>query len=383
MTNPNPSDFGGPSHPQNLPVPFRSGNPNPVGYATEAIQERRLWKRAAEEPISLEKNSKKPKLIIGQEQGDRPNKEYLSSLRPLDLHTVGSEGIRTEPDGNPPVKAPFPYTQIPTTAHKSYCAFGDLTSEKPWLVGEIGPSSLKLSTFFIVNASRLGMPNLTLAIRVEDHTSKGTYETAYFNWYAQAPDHNGALQVQEFQYQSFDTWLEGANEKSKALAVTKREQSEKKYLRLMVISCRLQLPIFTNFKDSSLWNTIPSELFNKIEGFFNRSRRLDFLIASANNKVVSIHLPLFSRHMEEKLGMLSQYRDPETNCYNLYKIKEIQELEAIGAGMYLQEDGGTLKMPKMYYFHFPVQFQVFTALVPIREAQARGEINQFQMQLSA
>ncbi|KAL8807162.1 MAG: hypothetical protein Q9182_000844 [Xanthomendoza sp. 2 TL-2023] len=367
-------------------VPFGSFETNAVDSAIEAIQERTDGKRAAEGPLFQREYLKKPRLILDPEQGGNPSTQHLSPLPALDLDRVSSADIGTEPAANPPLQAPSFHAQIPTTAQKLYCAFGDLNSEEPWLVGNVARSSLNWSTFFIVNASRLGMPSLTLALRVEDSTSMGSHETAYFNWYAQAYDHNGNLQVQNFKYQHLDTWLKRANGKSKALVMEKLQQSEKNDPRLIVIviSCRLQLPIFTNFKHSALWNTIPSGLFDKVQGFFNESRRLDFLIACrSNNKVMSLQLPLFSRHIEEKLGMLSQYRDPETNRYDLKFIGNIQKWAEIGAGMYLQTQGDTLEMPKTYYFHFPIQFQVFAALVPIREAQLRGDYSTFQAQLTA
>ncbi|KAL8893638.1 MAG: hypothetical protein Q9192_005069 [Flavoplaca navasiana] len=252
------------------------------------------------------------------------------------------------------------YKQKPCS--KQRCAFGDLYSTAPWMIRNVDLASALLSLSVQVDIGRVGMPCLKLSI----HAGK---KSATMTWYANATTHDGVLQVERFQWGLFEDWYGKTSDSLRSLPAIAEAYAAKNHDPLIQIECDLQQPVFSDFEDSASWRTIPRAVTENFLGLLTANTRVSFLVLAKDKKLQESQLLAFFHHTTENLGMLSQYMDPMTKEYNLYNIEDAETVEEVGSGLYVKSDGTFLDFDKVYSFRFPLQFKVFGALTPIREAQ--------------
>ena len=272
------------------------------------------------------------------------------------------------------------YKQKPCS--KQRCAFGDLHSTAPWMIRNADLASALLSLSVQVDIGRVGMPCLKLSI----HAGK---KSATMTWYANATTHDGVLQVGRFQWRLFEDWYIKTSDSLRSLPAIAEAYAAKNHDPVIQIECDLQQPVFNDFGDSATWRTIPRAVTESFLGLLTANTRVSFLVLAKDKKLQESQLPAFFHRTTERLGMLSQYTDPMTKEYNLYKIADVETVEEVGGGLYVKSDGTFLDLDKVYSFRFPLQFKVFAALTPIREAQCEikkqnyGGIRRYQAELTA
>ncbi|KAI4220022.1 MAG: hypothetical protein L6R36_007916 [Xanthoria steineri] len=231
------------------------------------------------------------------------------------------------------------------------------------------------------------MPALSLQIETDKKLYNGqALGLVSLKWYAHAYDHNGSLPVGAFGYEKFDDWYIKLADRLRTIpAIAEAHSAESR--DIMVVECNVQSPISENFNNSTLWNTIPDVVSKRLQEKFAVNSRLTFRVFKTQIGYRRIALPLFARHVKEGLGMLWQYKDADTKEYNLYKIEDIKTVEETGGGMYVGDKGSIYELPHLYKFPFPIQFRVYAALTPIRQAQAKPceprHLRKYQEELDA
>ncbi|KAI4264318.1 MAG: hypothetical protein L6R42_000575 [Xanthoria sp. 1 TBL-2021] len=333
------------------------GLPSAVDDLTKAGRVNTGDKRAAERSLSPTSNPKKPKT----------SDEYQ------ELKTMQED-----------VDPPFPYAE--KASKRFRCSFGDLDSETPWMVGNNDLAFLPWSLSIFIEVGRSGMPNLKLIIHADGESLETRTKTASLSWFANAFDHDGALQVEDLHYEMFHEWYDRIHDNLRNLPAIADANTANQRDAIIFIACNLQHPVLSNFKDPAHWNTVPKAVLDRFHGLVAEKQRVSFLVSAKDLQFRKLHLPLFSRHVTEGLGMLSQYTDPKTKEYSLYNMEDVPTVEQVGNGMYVQGDGKIFEMYKLYSFAFPLQFKVFAALTPIREAQNMGNkrgIHRYQAELTA
>ncbi|KAL9038559.1 MAG: hypothetical protein Q9180_003059 [Flavoplaca navasiana] len=154
-----------------------------------------------------------------------------------------------------------------------------------------------------------------------------------------------------------------------ACQLSRKRTRQRTHDPLIQIECDLQQPVFSDFEDSTTWRTIPGVVSENFLGLLTANTRVSFLVLAKDKKLQELQLPAFFHHTTESLGLLCQYMDPMTKEYNLHNIEDAETVEEVGSGLYVKSDGTILDLDKVYSFRFPLQFKVFAALTPIREAQ--------------
>ena len=230
------------------------------------------------------------------------------------------------------------------------------------------------------------MPYLKLLIQA-DEDSPTKRASASLSWYANAWTHDSSLQVENFKYEMFHEWFARTHDDIRNLPAVVDADGAKRRDELIYVECDLQKPVFSNFKDQSVWETVPKAVSRAFHALLTGMQRVSFLVFPKRNDLRKYLLPALSRHITEGVGMLSQYMDPKTQEYSLYGIEDVASVRQVRGGMYLTGDDTTiLELPKVYNFPFPLQFKVFAALPPIREAQyeaSNKELNIYQAELTA
>ncbi|KAL9026076.1 MAG: hypothetical protein Q9180_007543, partial [Flavoplaca navasiana] len=267
---------------------------------------------------------------------------------------------------------PFRYAGTPMACPNHHCAMGDLHSETPWMLDDTDLTAIEWSFAFSLDVGPAGMPHITLCIRSNIPLHKNLKDRINLKWYAHAFLPNGTLQVEDFSYEMFPTWYDRISSALRDLPAVSNVDSGSYRHSTVVVQCCLQLPVFDNLKDPAGWNNVPSPVFDRLQSLFTEKKHITFLVRSP--KLYDTSLPLFSRHVKEGLGLLSQYREPTSQQYNLYKISDAKSLQEVGEGMYILSSGEIFEFPRVYRFAFPLQFWIFAALTPIREAQKQAAL---------
>ncbi|KAL8648187.1 MAG: hypothetical protein Q9226_006098 [Calogaya cf. arnoldii] len=330
-------------------APPQSNNTSTIGDLTKGSQVHAGQKRGAEDPLPPKPNVKIP----------RPSDESYEVDRSL----------------------------YPTTPCKrQQCAFGVLDSTTPWMVGNPDLASVPWSVFIMIDAGQQsGMPFLKLILQADDH-SPSNKKSASMIWYAHAWTHDCALPMEALRHEMFHEWFERTRDDIRNLPAIADADAAKRRDVLAYVECDLQKPVFSDFKDPSVWETIPTAVSNAFHGLLIKKQLVSFVVFVKDQGFRDHLLPALSRHVEEGVGMFSQYKDPNTQEYNLYNIKDVATVQQVRGGMYVKGDGSIFSMPKLYSFPFPFQFKVLAALTPIREAQydaSKGKPPRYQAELTA
>ena len=278
-------------------------------------------------------------------------------------------------------------TEVPSQHLRSRCLFGNLQAEVPWMIKTSDLASTPWSSYFMLDLGRHGMPAMTLQIETDKRSHNGpALGIVSLKWYAHAYDHNGILPVGAFDYEMFDDWYNKLPDRLRIIPAIAEAHSAKTR-DVVVLECNIQSPIAENFNNSTFWNTIPEVVSKRLQEMFAASSRLTFVLFKTQVVHRRITFPLFARHVKEGLGMLWQYKHAETKEYNLYKIENIKTVKETGGGMYFIDQGTVNKLPMLYKFPFPIQFRVYAALTPIRQAQAKSceprHLQKYQEELDA
>lgn len=291
-------------------------------------------------------------------------------------------------DGQDEDMSSIPFsTEVPRQHLRNRCVFGNLQTQVPWMIKTSDLASSPWSSYFVLDLGPHGMPALSLQIETDKKLHNGqALGLVSLKWYAHAYDHNSSLPVGAFGYEHFDDWYVKLADRLRTIPAIAEAHSAKSR-DIMVVECNVQSPISENFNNSTLWNTIPEVVSKRLQEIFAANSRLTFLVFKTQIGYRRVALPLFARHVKEALGMLWQYKDAETKEYNLYKIEDIKTVEETGGGMYVGDKGSIYELPHLYKFPFPIQFRVYAAVTPIRQAQAKSceprHLQKYQEELDA
>ncbi|KAL8836563.1 MAG: hypothetical protein Q9176_006200 [Flavoplaca citrina] len=163
------------------------------------------------------------------------------------------------------------------TCSKHRCAFGDLHSTAPWMIRNADLASALWSLSVQVDIGRVGMPCLKLSI----HADK---KSATMTWYANATTHDGALQVERFQWGLFNDWYINTSDSLRSLPAIAEAYAAKNHDPLIQIECDLQQPVFSDFEDSASWRTIPRAVTENFLGLLTANTRVSFLVLAKDKK---------------------------------------------------------------------------------------------------
>ncbi|KAI4270589.1 MAG: hypothetical protein LQ337_006580 [Flavoplaca oasis] len=310
--------------------------------------------------------------------------------------------------------APFNYLEIPSGTWSSRCALAIHGVNGLSMLGSTDGTSIDFSMDACLDAGRMGLPKLTLAVHVanpltgrplvkkqpsnqqqQNKKNKGKkpeqpaqqqasqYETFSYHWYPTISDSDGNLLIETFDYQSFPSWLANTGPRTQQLPSVQVISASKNAQYTEVITCQLRSPVFSGCPETPIWKHLPATITNQLENL-QRHVKVSFFMRHATR--ARAHLAYFRRRVIQNIGVLSQYYDASTGDYTLSRIDSVQPMEEVGGGVNLNADGTPRELPMFENFINLSHFKIFSALGPIREARQANTMHppaSFQRRLEA
>ncbi|KAL9034092.1 MAG: hypothetical protein Q9180_005595, partial [Flavoplaca navasiana] len=293
---------------------------------------------------------------------------------------------------------PFNYLEIPSGTWSSRCALAIHGVNGLSMLGSSDGTSIDFSMDACLDAGRMGLPKLTLAVHVANpltgrplvkkqpsnqqqqhkkntgkkptqpaqHGQASQYETFSYHWYPTISDSDGNLLIETFDYQSFLDWCANADPHTQQLPSIRALSASKNAQYTEVITCQLRSAVFSSCTEPPIWKHLPKTTCSQFEAL-RREVKVSFFMR--NGTGARVHLSFFRRRVVEDIGILSQYYDARTGDYTLNQIESAQPMEEVGGGINLNADGSPRELPMFERFIGLSHFKIFSALGPIREAQ--------------
>ncbi|KAL8833323.1 MAG: hypothetical protein Q9176_008029 [Flavoplaca citrina] len=328
--------------------------------------------------------------------------------RPLALPSENTTEVTDE-------VTPFNYLEIPAGTWSSRCALAVHGVNGLSMLGSTDATSIDFSMDACLDAGRMGLPKLTLAVHVANpltgrplvkkqpsnlqqqkkknkgkkptqpaqHGQASQYETFSYHWYPTISDSDGKLMIETFDYQSFLDWCANADPHTQQLPSVQAIGASKDAQYTEIITCQLRSPVFSGCPETPIWKHLPATISDQLENL-QRDVKVSFFMRHATG--ARAHLAYFRRRVIQNIGILSQYYDAVTGDYTLSRIDSAQPMEEVGGGVNLNADGTPRELPMFENFINLSHFQIFSALGPIREARQANAVHppaSFQRRLEA
>ncbi|KAL8807163.1 MAG: hypothetical protein Q9182_000845 [Xanthomendoza sp. 2 TL-2023] len=281
-----------------------------------------------------------------------------------------------EPEGTP-----FPYGDIPVgKVPKERCAILVPLHEDPEIFGHLTTNPIGYMIDVNINAGRHGFPFLTLSIHVATQdtgkvSSKETdsYETRTLKWHPAEWDSAGDSMINIMQRDPFTSWHQETHPQSRAnsrIQALNRLSDEDK-AKWWVIGCDLNCPVVTDFKTWTTANKMPQRLRSDLAELQEGSLVYIFVSPSAGRwRRFVDHTDLLIRRVQQDLGILSQYKNSVSGDDLLLDVLDAPTIKQVGDGMHILPGNRFNKFAKKTEFEHLRTFQIFSALGPVRDAQA-------------
>ncbi|KAL9001653.1 MAG: hypothetical protein Q9188_005380 [Gyalolechia gomerana] len=271
----------------------------------------------------------------------------------------------------------FPFNKIPFSAQESRCAFGIIYSKHQTSVGGVTRSPVNWTATINVNAGRVEFPQIVFAIHVAKEPSaqefklwSGNHDSWELTWYAATHHKKGGLMVgKDFSFAPYTEWLQTVPEEKRQESFTQEPEFKAHEEKIWTMSATLCCPKVKDFQDPASKAKLPERIIREMGYLIEQSVPVRFWFQPKKNNTQFVHLPLFSRRVQDNIGILAQYLDTDGKS-TLTSVLGVPTIEQVGDGMYKRENLGSYAyLPHAETFHNTAQFSDYASLMVIRKAQ--------------
>ncbi|KAI4121942.1 MAG: hypothetical protein LQ338_006079 [Usnochroma carphineum] len=333
----------------------------------------------------LNKKIKTTDALVAQRAGSTPSGQGTGQVSAFGTATPTASGLQQGSQSVAPVQSqesrqdavPFQLRDIPRKSHNQRCSL--VFGADQYAFGNVSTGGIDWTTTININAGHWGNPKLVLEVCVakvpsgrelkKDEYREDQMDLIRYTWIPLVLDNNGYQMIEKLEYENFIDWLKVMPENDIDLPFMQEEAlTKERQEKMWTVRGLFGKPIIQQFQDQASWNVLPHALVPRLKTLQTESGHLIRFFFLPRNTNVRVHLPYFARRLSERIPPLNQYYD-ERGKLQLDNVVDVPSIKAVAGGFFDKgkEDCGTLE--KVTEFYSLEQFLIYSALMPIREAQ--------------